>query len=85
MESSRGKARVRNFFEKAQQTRLVIPGIACLLVGILLPTSKLYHQALILLLWVPGLVLLWGQRRETGYFARCVLMYAVLAFLLWSC
>ena len=84
MEPYREKARVRNFFEKAQQTRLVIPGIACLLVGILLPTSKLHHQALILLLWVPGLVLLWGQRREAGYFTRCMLMYSVLAFLLWS-
>lgn len=75
---------MRNLWDYLQGARLVIPGIACLLMGIFLPASKLYHQALILLLWVPGLVLLWVHRRELKQFAHCFLMYCVSAFLLWS-
>ncbi len=63
---------------------LLLPGILCLLIGISFPSSKLYHQVLALLLWVPGLVLFWTSRAEIRLMLRTVLGVALLAFILWS-
>ena len=63
---------------------LLFPGVLCLLIGISLPTSKLYHQSLALLLWVPGLVLLWSCRAEIRPMLRTALGATLLAFILWS-
>ena len=62
----------------------LLPGILCLLIGISFPTSKLYHQALALLLWVPGLVLLWTSRTEIRPMLHSILGVALLTFVLWS-
>ncbi|WP_236233816.1 O-antigen ligase family protein [Pseudomonas tohonis] len=66
------------------KAKFMLPGVLCLLVGIFLPTSKVYHQLLIVLLWLPGLYLLWDERGELRNLAKCPLFYAVLAFLGWS-
>lgn len=61
-----------------------MPGVLCLLIGISFPTNKLYHQALALLLWVPGVVLFWTCRAEIRPMLRTTLGAALLAFTLWS-
>lgn len=63
---------------------LLFPGVLCLLIGISFPTSKLYHQSLALLLWVPGLVLFWSCRAEIRPMLRTALGATLLAFILWS-
>lgn len=59
-------------------------GLAWLLLGmLLLPSSKLYHQGLILFLWLPGLAALWpGIRKGLGWDRW--LLGAALAFAGWS-
>lgn len=78
------RSRVPNFLESVQARQFLIPGILCLLLGMLLPSNKLYHQIVGVFLWVPGLVLLWRYRKEAGHFSGCVMLYAALGFLLWS-
>lgn len=64
--------------------KFLVPGVLCLLIGISLPTSKLYHQALALLLWVPGLTLFWICRAEVRPMLRSTLGAALAVFTLWS-
>ncbi|MCU9950695.1 O-antigen ligase family protein [Pseudomonas sp. PDM13] len=75
---------VRELFKSRNRAALMLPGVACLLVGIFLPTSKSYHQALIVLLWLPGLFLLWSEREALRSLAKCTLIHAVTVFLVWS-
>lgn len=63
---------------------LLFPGVLCLLIGISLPTSKLYHQALTVLLWLPALILMWTCRSEIRPVLKTTLGLALLAFTLWS-
>jgi O-antigen ligase len=62
----------------------VFPGVICLLIGISFPTSKLYHQALTVLLWLPALFLMWTCRSEIRPILKTTLGLALLAFILWS-
>ena len=43
---------------------ILLPGLFCLLLGIALPSSGLYYQLVILLLWLPTLYLLVVQRGQ---------------------
>jgi O-antigen ligase len=59
-------------------------GLAWLLLGmLLLPSSKLYHQGLILFLWLPGLAVLWPRIWKSLGWDRW-LLGATLAFAGWS-
>ncbi|CAD5107048.1 O-antigen ligase family protein [Zestomonas carbonaria] len=66
------------------QPHLLLPGAVCLLVGIGLPTSNLYHQFLAILLWIPGLAMLWTCRSELRQLLRSALGVSLLAFTAWS-
>lgn len=62
---------------------ILLPGLFCLLLGIALPTSGLYYQLIIVLLWLPTLYLLVRQRQNwLNWFSP--LMSALTLFFAWA-
>ncbi|TBU88017.1 hypothetical protein DNK34_22155 [Pseudomonas dryadis] len=67
----------------AKSPLILLPGLLCLLLGIALPTSKLYYQLMILLLWLPSLYLLFANRQD--WRSWCTpLMGLVTVFFAWA-
>jgi len=66
-----------------RQPLILLPGLLCLVLGIALPSSGLYYQLVILLLWLPTLYLLVINRQDwRSWFSP--LMISLTAFFSWA-